>query len=125
MRTVSITDDGTTTIELTDAEAHALRNQLPQISGSPVAHELQRHLAMGHGEIGHQHTETGSAVTVDDLAQLIHAADVHVNDGDYPSWDDLSKTPGLGQDDVRKAARWLLRRLTITHRFPAATKESR
>lgn len=63
-------------------------------------------------------TETPE-VDVDSLAHLIHDADVHVNNGDYPSWDDLSDTPGLGKDDVRKAARWLLARLHITMRAEA------
>ena len=61
MQTISIAADGTTVIEFTDAEAHALRNVLPQLSGSPVAHTLQRHLAMAHGEIGHQHAVTDPA----------------------------------------------------------------
>jgi hypothetical protein len=52
-------------------------------------------------------------IAVDDLARLMHDADVFVNGGDYPSWDQLSTTPGLGQDEVRKAARYLLRRLSI------------
>ncbi|MFJ9128898.1 hypothetical protein ACIRJS_32835 [Streptomyces sp. NPDC102340] len=55
-------------------------------------------------------------VDVDTLARLLHDADVHVNRGDYPRWDDLSTTPGLGQDEVRKAARWLMKRLHITPR---------
>ncbi|MGQ5606201.1 hypothetical protein [Streptomyces sp. EKS3.2] len=59
-------------------------------------------------------------VAVDTLARLMCDADVHVNNGDYPGWDDLSKTPGLGQDEVRKAARYLLKRLHITERQPAA-----
>lgn len=59
MQTLSVTSNGTTVVEFTDAEAHALRNVLPQLSGSPVAHTLQRHLAMAHGEIGHQHGTEG------------------------------------------------------------------
>lgn len=55
MRSLSNAADGTTVMEFTDAEAHSLRNVLPQLPGSPVAHALQRHLAMAHGEIGHQH----------------------------------------------------------------------
>ncbi|WP_327066841.1 hypothetical protein [Kitasatospora sp. NBC_01302] len=53
-------------------------------------------------------------IAVDDLARLLHDADVFVNGGDYPAWEQLSTTPGLGQDEVRKAARYLLRRLSIT-----------
>ncbi|MFB7421601.1 hypothetical protein ACFC1L_44450, partial [Streptomyces sp. NPDC056210] len=50
-------------------------------------------------------------------ARLLNAADVHVNDGDHPTWQQLSTTPGRGQDEYRKAARWLLPRLTTA---PAA-----
>lgn len=60
MQTLSVADDGTTVIEFTDVEAHALRNVLPQLPGSAAAHELQRHLAMAHGEIGHQHGEVAA-----------------------------------------------------------------
>ncbi|WP_333744087.1 hypothetical protein [Streptomyces ardesiacus] len=64
--------------------------------------------------------EAQQEVDVDTLARLMCDADVHVNNGDYPGWDDLSKTPGLGQDEVRKAARYLLKRLHIAERQPAA-----
>lgn len=57
MRSLSIADDGTTVMEFTDAEAHALRNVLADLPGSPVADALQRHLAMAHGEISHQHRQ--------------------------------------------------------------------
>jgi len=59
------------------------------------------------------------SIPVDDLARLLHDADVFVNGGDYPSWDSLSDTQGLGKDQVRKAARWLLRRLNINPHKPA------
>jgi len=49
MRSITIENDGTTTIEFTDAEAHQLRDELPNLPG-PAAHTLQRLLAMAHGE---------------------------------------------------------------------------
>jgi hypothetical protein len=52
-------------------------------------------------------------IAVDDLARLLSAADVFVNKGDYPSWDDLSTTPGYGRDEYRKAARYILRRCQV------------
>lgn len=61
MELLSVADDGTTDVRLTDAEAHALRNVLPDLTGSPVAHALQRHLAMAHGETGHRHDTTAAA----------------------------------------------------------------
>ncbi|MFF8679532.1 hypothetical protein ACF07F_16635 [Streptomyces sp. NPDC015237] len=80
------------------------------------AAELARRMA---DETQPAETET-QQVAVDTLARLLCDADVHVNNGDYPGWDDLSTTPGLGQDEVRKAARFLLKRLHITERQPAA-----
>ena len=50
MRLLSAADDGTTVVELTDREAHALRNVLTGLPGSPAAYELQRLLATVHGE---------------------------------------------------------------------------
>ena len=50
MQILAVNDDGTTTVELTDAEAHALRNVLRRLTGSPAAHQLQRLLAYSHGE---------------------------------------------------------------------------
>lgn len=71
-------------------------------------------------QIARQHED---AVDVDTLARLMCDADVFVNDGDYPGWDDLSTTPGLGKDEVRKAARYLMRRLHITLHKPAAAQQ--
>ncbi len=63
-------------------------------------------------------------ITVDALARLMCIADGHVSDGDHPRWDDLSTTPGYGQDEYRKGARFLLRRLHITpHGVPAPQPE--
>lgn len=50
MQTISINDDGTTTIEFTGAEARALRDELAARVGNTTMHQLQRHLAMAHGE---------------------------------------------------------------------------
>lgn len=83
--------------------------------------QLNERLAQAEAENGRLTAELAAArepIGVDDLARLLHEADVFVNKGDYPSWDDLSTTPGLGQDEVRKAARYLLRRLNINrHRL--------
>lgn len=50
MRAITIADDGTTTIEFTDAEAHALRDELAAFGASDAARSLQRLLAVTHGE---------------------------------------------------------------------------
>lgn len=50
---------------------------------------------------------------VDELARTLSAADVEINGGDYPSWDDLRDS---GQDAYRQAARILLSRYQIAHR---------
>lgn len=48
------------------------------------------------------------------LARLLCAADVHVHDGDHPTWQQLRVAEhGRGQDDYRKAASWLQPKLTI------------
>jgi hypothetical protein len=48
---------------------------------------------------------------------MLSAADVEINHGDYPTWDDLAES---GQKQYRQAARYLLTRLHITERAPAA-----
>lgn len=62
-------------------------------------------------------TELGPArpeqVPVDALARTLSAADVEINNGDYPTWDDLSDT---GRDEYRKAARYLFARFGITQK---------
>ena len=52
MQVITVTDDGTTTIELTDAEAHALRDTLAAAAkaGSDPAWTLSRLLAHAHGD---------------------------------------------------------------------------
>lgn len=60
MQALSIKDDGTTTIELTDADAHALRDDLHRLASerhlggarSEVTWRLARTLAHAHGEPG-------------------------------------------------------------------------
>ncbi|MFE4420388.1 hypothetical protein [Streptomyces sp. NPDC056817] len=51
-------------------------------------------------------------VRVETLARLLCGADTTLSDG--PSWGRISQTPGLGRDEYRNAARYLLRRVTIT-----------
>jgi hypothetical protein len=58
---------------------------------------------------------TDQTAYVEVLARLLCAADVHVHDGDHPTWHQLNVVQhGRGQDDYRKAARWLAERLTVT-----------
>jgi len=52
MQALTIKDDGTTTIEFTDADAHALRDALAKLKGSDAAWTLFRLLAHAHGEPG-------------------------------------------------------------------------
>lgn len=54
-----------------------------------------------------------SALDVEALAQLLSAADVHVNHGNYPTWEQLSTEPGYGRDEYRKAARYVLAHVTV------------
>lgn len=59
-------------------------------------------------------------IAVDDFARILCDADKSVFGSTYPGWDDLSDEPGRGKDQVRKSARYLLRRLNINrHRPPA------
>lgn len=58
-------------------------------------------------------TSPTDQIRVDDLARLLSAADVHINHGDYPTWDTLGES---GQGEYRKAARYLLARCRITPR---------
>jgi hypothetical protein len=75
---LSVADDGTTVVRLTDAEAHALRNVLPDLTGSATAHALQRHLAMAHGEIGHRHdAQADRPVSLGTACTCTHALNWH------------------------------------------------
>jgi predicted HAD superfamily Cof-like phosphohydrolase len=62
-------------------------------------------------------TQPAETIPVDALARMLSAADVEINHGDYPTWDTLAES---GQGEYRKAARYLLKRLRITERAPAA-----
>lgn len=46
-------------------------------------------------------------------ARMLCAADAHVYGGDHPNWQQLGTLSRKLQDDYRKAARWLLPRLTV------------
>lgn len=50
MQAIDIKDDGTTTIQFTDTEAHALRDDLAKLKGSDATWTLFRLLSFGHGE---------------------------------------------------------------------------
>lgn len=50
MQSLDIEKDGTTTIKFTDAEAHALRDDLAKLKGSDAAWTLFRLLSFAHGE---------------------------------------------------------------------------
>lgn len=52
MRMITVENDGTTTVELTDAEAHALRDVLATAAsnGTDAAWTLHRLLAHAHGD---------------------------------------------------------------------------
>ncbi|WP_405673230.1 hypothetical protein [Streptomyces sp. NBC_01530] len=52
MRMITVANDGTTTVELTDGEAHALRDILGAAAktGNDPAWTLHRLLAHAHGE---------------------------------------------------------------------------
>lgn len=52
MQALTIKKDGTTTIEFTDTEAHALRDDLAKLKGGDAAWNLFRLLSFGHGEPG-------------------------------------------------------------------------
>lgn len=59
-----------------------------------------------------QQPETQAPVRVEHLARLLCDADNALTDG--PSWARISQTPGLGRDEYRNAARYLLRKVTVT-----------
>lgn len=58
-----------------------------------------------------QPTDPDAAVEV--WARMLCAADVHVYGGEHPTWQQPGRLSGKLQDDYRKAARWLLPRLTV------------
>ncbi|MET7975787.1 hypothetical protein ABZW44_22630 [Streptomyces mirabilis] len=58
-------------------------------------------------------TEQTAAIEV--WARMLCAADVHVHGSDHPTWQQLVGEPGSQiRDDYRKAAAWLLPRMTVT-----------
>jgi hypothetical protein len=57
---------------------------------------------------------TDPTAAIEVWARMLCAADVHVHDGDHPTWQQLVGEPGSRiRDDYRKAAAWLLPRLTV------------
>ncbi|AVH59946.1 MULTISPECIES: hypothetical protein [Streptomyces] len=96
-------------------EAESTTNELPgdeaqqQESESGCAHCVCCH---AWGDCEAQQPETQAPVRVETLARLLCDADTALTDG--PSWDRISQTPGLGRDEYRNAARYLLRKVTVT-----------
>lgn len=57
---------------------------------------------------------TDQTPAVEVWARMLCAADVHVHGADHPTWQQLVGEPGRQvRDDYRKAARWLLPRMTV------------
>jgi hypothetical protein len=50
MQILSVELNGAVTVHMDATEARALRNVLERLPGSPAAHQLQRLLAMVHGD---------------------------------------------------------------------------
>ncbi|MGW3144872.1 hypothetical protein ACWDG1_09355 [Streptomyces sp. NPDC001177] len=106
----------------------------PEIDADPAeAHRLALSTALGLGtgapwdairdraaELAgaRQQSDTEAPVLVETLARLLCDADDALTDG--PSWDRLSQTPGLGRDEYRNAARYLLRHVTVTQAIDGA-----
>jgi hypothetical protein len=57
------------------------------------------------------------AVDVEALARLLNGADVHIHNGHHPDWDSLAES---GEEQYLGMARWLLKRLHVAQREPAA-----
>ncbi|XIG71991.1 hypothetical protein C1N81_30955 [Streptomyces sp. SGAir0957] len=56
---------------------------------------------------------TDPTAAIEVWARMLCAADVYVHGTDHPTWEQLGRLPGNVQEDYRKAARWLLPRLTV------------
>jgi hypothetical protein len=57
---------------------------------------------------------TDPTAAIEVWARMLCAADVHVHGADHPTWQQLVGEPGSKiRDDYRKAAAWLLPRLTV------------
>jgi hypothetical protein len=72
---------------------------------------------------------TDQTAAIEVWARMLCATDAHLADGNHPTWQQLPTTPspsGRTQDDYRKAARWLLPRMTVAAssagRAPAADR---
>ncbi|WP_225840284.1 hypothetical protein [Streptomyces sp. NK08204] len=66
--------------------------------------------------------QTDPTAAIEVWARMLCAADVHVHGDDHPTWQQLVGDPGQRiRDDYRKAARWLLPRMTIATKPAAAS----
>src|SRR5438477_10118532 len=70
---------------------------------------------------------TDQTAAIEVWARMLCAADVHVHGDDHPTWQQLvGETGSRIRDDYRKAAAWLLPRLTVAAesagRAPAADR---
>lgn len=74
MQTLTVREDGTTVIEFEPAEGRALRNKLLDLPGSPAAHQLQRVLAMVHGE-AYEIRHGGQQLPLDQFEAVISTSD--------------------------------------------------
>lgn len=64
---------------------------------------------------------TDQTAAIEVWARMLCAADVHVHGEDHPTWQQLAGEPGRRiRDDYRKAAAWLLPRMTVAT-APATT----
>ncbi|MFI5525011.1 hypothetical protein [Streptomyces platensis] len=116
-------DQQADTLDRVEAYAHELRYQdamglLAALDG-PAAGQVNdsspTRAAAVHPAAEQQATTPGGAdempVTVEALAQLLSAADVQINHGDYPTWETLTDS---GTEEYRKAARYVLKRCHVT-----------
>jgi hypothetical protein len=68
---------------------------------------------------------TDPTAAVEVWARVLCAADVHVHGDDHPTWQQLVGEPGRRiRDDYRKAAAWLLPRLTVSAGVAPATDQA-
>ncbi|MFF7130021.1 hypothetical protein [Streptomyces sp. NPDC008240] len=66
--------------------------------------------------------QTDPTAAIEVWARMLCAADVHVHGDDHPTWQQLVGDPGQRiRDDYRKAARWLLPRMTVATKPAAAS----
>jgi hypothetical protein len=63
---------------------------------------------------------TDPTAAIEVWARMLCAADVHVHGEDHPTWQQLVGEPGSRiRDDYRKAAAWLLPKMTVAAKLPA------